>query len=132
MLLMGRRDASLPQVSYAPDQLTRRRWRHCQMMDHFWAQFLRSYLLSLQVRQKWRQPTDDLLQDTVVMIVDPQLPRDHWPAGKVVKLNASADGCIQLAEVQVGDKTYLRPVARLVRLPAVPDDNADPGTSVAP
>ncbi|KAK0150235.1 hypothetical protein N1851_008850 [Merluccius polli] len=67
---------------------------HWQMMvDHFWAQFLRSYLPSLQVRQKWR---------------------------------------IRSAEVQVGDKTYLRPVARLVRLPAVPDDDAIPGTSVAP
>lgn len=31
MLLMGRQDASLPQVAYAPDNLTRRRWRHCQM-----------------------------------------------------------------------------------------------------
>ena len=78
------------------------------------------------------QATDDLVQDTVVMIVDPQLPRAHWPVGKVVKLNASADGCIWSAEVQVGDKTYLRPVARLVRLPAVPDAAADPGISVAP
>ena len=95
-------------------------------------QFIRGYLPSLQVRQKWHQPTDDLLQDTVVMIVDPQLPRAHWPVGKVVRLNASADGCIRSAEVQVGDKTYLRPVARLVRLPAVPDADADPGTSVAP
>jgi len=34
-------------------------------------------------------------------------------------------------EVQVGDKTYLRLVARLVMVPAVPDDQVDPGTSVA-
>lgn len=102
------------------------------MVDHFWVQFLRSYLPSLQVRQKWRQHTDDLHQNTVVMIVNPQLPRAHWPIGRVVKLNASADGCVRSAEVQVGDKTYLRPVARLVQLPAVPDNDADPGTSLAP
>ncbi|KAL3049857.1 hypothetical protein OYC64_012009 [Pagothenia borchgrevinki] len=133
MLLMGRRDASLQQVSYATDTLSKRRWRHCQMMVyHFWVQFIRSYLPSLQVRQKWRQHTDGLLQGTVVMIVDPQLPRAHWPVGRVVKLNASADGCIRSAEVQVRDKTYLRPVARLVQLPALPDDDADPGTSAAP
>lgn len=133
MLLMGRRDASLPQVSYATDTLSKRRWRRCQMMvDHFWVQFIRSYLPSLQVRQKWRQHTDGLLQGTVVMIVDPQLSRTHWPVGRVVKLNASADGCIRSAEVQVGDKTYLRPVARLVQLPALPDDDADLGTSAAP
>ncbi|XP_034536205.1 uncharacterized protein LOC117810467 [Notolabrus celidotus] len=133
MLLMGRRDASLPQVSYAADTLTRRRWRHCQVMvDHFWARFLRSYLPTLQVRQKWRRPTDNIAQDTVVMVVDPQLPRAHWPVGRVVKLNAGSDGCIRSAEVQVGDKTYLRPVARLVQLPAVLDGCTDSGTSVAP
>nr|XP_061832460.1 uncharacterized protein LOC133616862 [Nerophis lumbriciformis] len=124
MLLMGRQDASLPQVTYAPDTLTRRRWRHCQMMaDHFWTQFIRNYLPSLQTRQRWRQHTDHLPLDTVVMIVDPQLPRAHWPMGRVVKLNASDDGCIRTAEVKVGKKTYLRPVARLVQLSALPEDN---------
>lgn len=123
MLLMGRRDASLPQVSYAPDTLTRRRWRHCQMMvDHYWTQFLRHYLPSLQLRQKWRRPTGDLVQGTVAMIVDPQLPRAQWPIGKVVKVIESADGRVRSAEVRVGEKTYLRPVARLVQLPAIPDD----------
>lgn len=61
--------------------------------------------------------------DTVVMIIDPQLPRAHWPIGKVVKLNMSDDGCIRTAEVRVGEKTYLRPVARLVQLSALPEDD---------
>lgn len=30
--MMGRQNASLPQVAYAPDALTRRCWVHCQMM----------------------------------------------------------------------------------------------------
>ncbi len=30
LLLMGRRDASLPQVAYASEDMGRRRWRHCQ------------------------------------------------------------------------------------------------------
>ncbi|KAE8295207.1 Extracellular calcium-sensing receptor [Larimichthys crocea] len=123
MLLMGRQDASLPQVTYAPDKLTRRRWRHCQMMaDHFWTQLIRNYLPTLQTHQRWRQHTDRLLLDTVVMIVDPQLPRAHWPTGMVVKLNASDDGCIRTVEVRVGKKTYLRPVARLVQLSALPEE----------
>ncbi|KAK0137359.1 hypothetical protein N1851_026444 [Merluccius polli] len=67
MLLMGRRDASLPQ-------------------------FVHHYLPTLQVRQKWKKPTENLAQDTVVMIVDPQLPCAHWPVGRVVKLIASVDG----------------------------------------
>ncbi len=36
MLLMGRRDASLPQVIYTPEPLSKRRWRHSQtIVDHF-------------------------------------------------------------------------------------------------
>ncbi|XP_010778490.1 polycomb protein SCMH1-like [Notothenia coriiceps] len=41
LLLMGRRDASLPQAVYGDcDLLGRRRWKHSQVLaDHFWAQF---------------------------------------------------------------------------------------------
>lgn len=78
-------------------------------VDHFWVQFLRNYLLSLQVSQNWQQHTNNL-QKTVVMITDPQLPHTHWSIVQVVKLNASADGRIQSAEVQVVNKAYLRPV----------------------
>ncbi len=46
LLLMGRRDSSLPQVVYGPSNLLgRRRYRHSQVIaDHFWTQFLRNYL----------------------------------------------------------------------------------------
>ncbi|XP_044202893.1 uncharacterized protein LOC122979475 [Thunnus albacares] len=37
ILLMGRRDAVLPQVAYVPSGIGRRRWRHCQVLvDQFW------------------------------------------------------------------------------------------------
>lgn len=47
------------------------------------------------------------------------------PMGKVVKLNASADGFIQSAEVNVRDSTYPQPGAGLVQLLAVPGHEAD-------
>ncbi|TWW76225.1 hypothetical protein D4764_13G0008870 [Takifugu flavidus] len=101
ILLMGRRDASLPQVSYVPDALTRRRWRQSLMIaDHFWSRFIKGYLPTLQVHQKWHIPTSNLEIGTVVMIVDPQLQRAQWPVGKIVKLNVSEDGYIRAAEVK--------------------------------
>ncbi|XP_063321729.1 uncharacterized protein LOC134619834 [Pelmatolapia mariae] len=59
LLLMGRRDASLPQAVYSKsDRLGHRRWRHSQVLaDHFWVQFTRNYLPNLQLRQKWRITT---------------------------------------------------------------------------
>ncbi|KAL1278262.1 hypothetical protein QQF64_024935 [Cirrhinus molitorella] len=46
LLLMGRRDSSLPQVIYANTELLgRRSWRHSQFLaDQFWTSFIRHYL----------------------------------------------------------------------------------------
>ncbi|KAL0151615.1 hypothetical protein M9458_051478 [Cirrhinus mrigala] len=124
-LLMGRRDASLPQVVYTPEPLSKRRWRHAQtVVDHFWAYFTRHYLPNLQSRLKWQRETQDLTEDAVVMVVDPQLPRAHWPIGTIESLVPSEDGHIRSAKVRIKDRLYLRPVAKLVQLPALPDSEA--------
>ena len=125
ILLMGRHDASLPQVMYdSSDLLGRRRWRHSQVLaDHFWSSFIRHYLPTLQERQKWRRDNKTLEVDQVVLVVDPQLPRALWPDGKVTHTYPGADGRVRTASVQVKEKTYVRPVARLVPLPKLQDDD---------
>ncbi|XP_052443245.1 uncharacterized protein LOC127984578 [Carassius gibelio] len=127
LLLMGRRDASLPQAIYSSsDLLGKRRWRHSQILaDHFWVNFIRHYLPSLQPRQKWQKDTANLSTGQIVMIVDPQLPRALWPIGRVAKTFAGVDNRIRTAEVQVKGRTYLRPVARLVKLPSWEDEEGN-------
>lgn len=124
LLLMGRRDASLPQAVYGPSNLLgRRRYRHSQVIaDHFWTQFLRNYLPSLQLRQKWQNITPNLAVDQVVLIADSQLPRAQWPVGKVTRVLPSDDGAIRAAEVDIKGNTYIRPVAKLIVLPEMPED----------
>ncbi|XP_067219119.1 uncharacterized protein [Chanodichthys erythropterus] len=124
LLLMGRRDASLPQAVYGPSNLLgRRRYRHSQVIaDHFWTQFLRNYLPSLQLRQKWQDITSNLAADQVVLIADSQLPRAQWPVGKVTRVLPSDDGAIRAAEVDIKGNTYVRPVAKLIVLPEMPKD----------
>ncbi|XP_073769332.1 uncharacterized protein [Danio rerio] len=124
LLLMGRLDPSLPQILYHDSAaLSRRRWRSCQVLaDRFWSQFLKNYLPALQTREKWQTDTNPLQPDTVVLIVDPQLPRALWPIGRVIKVFPGADGRIRTAEVQVKDRSYIRPTSRLIRLPTVSDD----------
>lgn len=125
ILLMGRRDASLPQALYDPHNLLgKRRWRHSQVLaDNFWSAFIRNYLPSLQERQKWRTDTKELTNGQVVLVVDPQLPRALWPVGTVTETYAGPDGHIRTAAVQVKDRTYVRPVARLVKLPKLEDED---------
>ncbi|XP_073722599.1 uncharacterized protein [Misgurnus anguillicaudatus] len=123
-LLMGRPDGSLPQVIYPESEmLSRRYWRHSQVLaDRFWSKFVRDYLPGLQTRQKWQASPPDLKEKTIVMIVDPQLPRSLWPVGQVIKTHLSPDGHIRSADVKIKDQVYTRPVARLVILPALPKD----------
>ena len=126
ILLMGRRDAVLPQVAYVPSGIGRRRWRHCQVLvDQFWIQYIRSYLPTLQTRQKWQRSSSNVTVDSVVLIMDPSLPRAQWPIGRIIKTVTSQDGCIRTAEVLVKGKVYTRPVARLIQLPALKDDIKD-------
>ena len=129
-LLMGRPDGSLPQVVYPESEiLSRRRWRHSQILaDHFWSRFIRDYLPSLQIRQKWHSSPPALLENAVVMMVDPQLPRALWPIGRVTQVHRSDDGYIRSADVLINGHSYTRPVARLVMLPALPsgEDDAPP------
>lgn len=63
----------------------------------------------------------DLQANSIVTIVDPRLPRALWLVGKVTHILPSKDGRIRTAEVAVKDKSYIRPVAHLVPLPALPD-----------
>lgn len=117
ILLMGRRDASLPQATFASTSFVgTRRWRHSQLLaDHFWSRFIRDYLPSLQPRGKWRRDTINMTVGQTVLIVDPQFPRALWAVG--------VDGRIQTVEVKVGEKCYIRPVARLIPLPEMKDED---------
>ncbi|XP_053369684.1 uncharacterized protein LOC128543319 [Clarias gariepinus] len=125
ILLMGRHDSSLPQVMYdSGNLLGTRRWRHSQILaDQFWTRFIHYYLPTLQERQKWLKDNSNVRVNQVVLIIDPQLPRALWPVGTVTRTFPGPDGQIRTVEVQVQDRTYVRPVARLVPLPKLVDDD---------
>lgn len=123
-LLVGWPDSALPQVVYPElELLSRWRWRQSQALtDRFWEQLIRHFLPSLQARQKWQQDNDDLKVGSVILIIDQQSPRALWLTGRVKAVFPGADGHVRSAEVQVKDKTYTRPVARLIHLPPLPED----------
>ncbi|XP_067274307.1 uncharacterized protein [Pseudorasbora parva] len=123
ILLMGRRDASLPQVTYQDSEiLSKRRWRHSQLLaDHFWRQFICNYLPSLQTRQKWMSEKENLQVGETVMIVDQQLPRALWPVGRITQVYPGKDNRVRSAEIKVKDRTYLRPAIKIISLPPLPE-----------
>lgn len=124
-LLMGRPDSSLPPVVYpATELMGRRRWRQSQVLaDQFWSSFIHHYLPTLQFRNKWHSEVRNISTGDVVMVVDPQVPRALWLVGKVMTTFPGSDGCIRAAEIQINDKIYTRPVARLIPLPSFSDED---------
>ncbi len=127
LLLMGRRDASLPQVVYGTRELLgKRKWRHSQIItDQFWKQFIQNYFPNLQPHAKWRESTPNLSVGQVVMVMDYQLPRALWPVGRVKRVVPSSDGAVQVAEVTIKNRDYSRPASKLIVLPEVPTDTSD-------
>ncbi|KAJ8359378.1 hypothetical protein SKAU_G00159030 [Synaphobranchus kaupii] len=108
--------------------LSRHPWRHSQVLaDHFWSSFIRNYLPCLQTHQKWHVTPADITADSVVMLMDPQLPRSFWPIKHVTKVHPSADGHVRSVNLRIGDREYTRLVVRLVVLPAIPADQDDSG-----
>lgn len=122
-LLMGRTDSSLPQVIYPQSEiLSRRRWRHSQVLaDHFWKRSIKFYLPGLQTRSKWQRESPDIKVGTTVMIVDPQFPRALWPTGQISQVFPGVDNKVRTVEVRIKDKFYVRPVAKVIQLPEIPD-----------
>ncbi len=78
-------------------------------------------LPNLQIRQKWKTEEANLQIGDTVMIVDQQLPRSLWPVGRIVQVFPGSDRRVRSAEIQIKDKTYTRPVTKIVCLPPLPD-----------
>jgi len=73
LIVMGWPDPFLPQVLYPESKLlSRRRWRHVQVLAN---QFWRTFIPALQTCTKWQKEVSLLQPGDVTMIVNPQLPR---------------------------------------------------------
>ena len=84
-----------------------------QLQSHFWSRWLREYLPSLTVRQKWTKEEIPLKQGDVVLISEDNIPRGKWKLGKVVDTFPGKDGRIRTVRVQTKKGMINRPVQKL-------------------
>ena len=136
LLSMKPSQVTAPEGPFDQKDLMRSQWRRVQhLSDMFWNKWRRDYLPLLQTRVKWQQPKRDLeIGDVVLVKCDSK--RNDWPLGKVAGVEASGDGHIRKASVEIvaadqrsmflrpvselAKKTLLRPVSDLVLL--IPSD----------
>ena len=102
------------------DEITsnpRKRWRRIQEISrHFWSRWIREWLPSLRKRTKWTELKKDVIDGSVVLIVDLDAPRRSWPLGRVMETYAGKDGHIRTVKVRMNGKDYIRPIAKICPL----------------
>ncbi|XP_078494962.1 uncharacterized protein LOC144749776 isoform X2 [Ciona intestinalis] len=74
------------------DLYVRSRWRRVQfLVNQFWSRWRKEFLLSLQPRQKWVQTKNDISVNDVVLLDEPNSPRNKWKMGRVLEIFHSED-----------------------------------------
>ena len=63
--------------------------------------------------------SEDLQVGDVVLVSQADLPRGHWPLSRILKVHAGKDGHNRVAQVQVAEKTLMRPIHKLIPLKAI-------------
>ncbi|XP_058467437.1 uncharacterized protein LOC131439240 [Malaya genurostris] len=97
-------------------------WRTSQTLaNQFWKRWLTDYLPEITRRTKWFVHTRPVRKGDIVVIVDPKLPRNCWPKGKVIDTCVSKDNQIRSATVRTASGVYERPVTKLAVLDVLRD-----------
>ena len=119
-LLLLRGSAPIIPGHFTKDDKYSRRWRHVQYLaDVFWKRWIREYLPTLQLRDKWIEIKRNLKENDIVLILDEATPRLAWPLGRVLKTLPGRDGLVRSAVVKTRGTVLTRPVNKLCLLEAV-------------
>jgi len=116
--LIGRVDTSVfPFVVDKPHtRLGARSIQLEEMTTSLWHRFMTEILPELASRQKWKSVFNDLEEGTVVLVVEPGLPRGLWKIGLVTSVTKGRDGFAREAKVKIGKSYFDRPITKLIPL----------------
>ena len=104
-----------------PDLYSKKRWRRVQYLaNQFWLRWRKEYCSKLQSRPRWTDSKRNLKVGDVVLVCDPDEPRNKWPVAIVSKVYPSKDRLVrkvQISTIKDGTRRhYDRPVHKLILL----------------
>ena len=100
-----------------------KRWRHVQSLaSQFWKRWLREYLPTLQMRQKWETRSRNFAVDDIVLLVGETTQRSQWPLARVVEAVKGSDGLVRTLKLLTQGKLVARPVTKVVLLEGAGDN----------
>ena len=85
-----------PGVFVKEDTCCKCRWRQVQYMsDIFWKCWLKEYLPTLQLRQKWCNPCCCFAVNDLVLVMNGNVHRGKWALARVVQVHCGKDGYVR-------------------------------------
>lgn len=87
-----------------------------QIRQHFWARWSIEYVSELQQRGKWRDNTEDLRQDTLVLIKDNNMPPMKWSMGRIERTFPGKDGINRVADIRTSTGITRRAFSKICPL----------------
>jgi transposase InsO family protein len=92
------------------------RYRRAQHFTiKYMTRWVREYLPEINRREKWNERTRPIKLDDIVIVIEPNEPRNAWKKGRVIKTHPGPDGEIRAVDVRLGDGT-VRPSRSVGRL----------------
>ena len=127
--LMGKNIQLLPHLDVQPktnlssNELKRFFHKRELLVDTLWSSWNKLYLQELQHRQKWRKETTPLKVNQLVLLVEPNLKRNHWPLARVLEVIPGSDHKIRIVKIKTTNNVLKRAVSSVVPLEFNDDEN---------
>ena len=117
-LMGGSIDASLAPSEFLNPIGFRKSLKNIQVVvDNWWKRWVKEYLTTLQLRQKWLKPARNLEIGDLVIIVDDNLRRNSWKMAIVTKHFPDSLGVVRTVEVRTSNGSrFVRDCRKLVLL----------------
>ncbi|XP_055527652.1 uncharacterized protein LOC129720227 [Wyeomyia smithii] len=115
--LLGSSDGSKPWTDLNVNSLALHRGWHLsqQIGNHFWKRWLREYLPEITRRTKWHRAVPPIKRNDIVLIADPDLPRNCWPKERVIGV-VNRDGQVRTVTIKTATGVYERPAVKVAVL----------------
>ena len=99
------------------DRCPQRRWRRVQeLMRHYWKRWMQEWLPGLTPRKKWLHNQRNVKVGEIVLVINPETQKGHWPLGRILEVYPGKDGFVRVVKVLVGDTVLKRPVTKICKL----------------
>lgn len=117
--LTGEPLTAVPDVDYTdinPNRLTR--WCQIQqMLQKYWQVWSTEYINSLQKRYKWKEESDNLKINDIVLVKEENMMPLHWKLGRVVRVFPDEYQKVRTVELIINNHLTRRTVHKLCKLP---------------